>query len=37
MFRLLMPHFRYTLPINAAARGSLINAGGESSQALHIK
>ncbi|WIA15496.1 hypothetical protein OEZ85_002133 [Tetradesmus obliquus] len=28
MFRLLMPHFRYTLPINAAARGSLINAGG---------
>jgi len=28
IFRLMMPHFRYTLPINAAARGQLINAGG---------
>jgi hypothetical protein len=28
MFRLLLPHFRYTLPINAAARGRLIQAGG---------
>jgi len=28
VFRLLMPHFRYTLPINAAARGALINADG---------
>lgn len=24
----MMPHFRYTLPINAAARGTLICAGG---------
>lgn len=30
MFRLMMPHFRYTLAINAAARGVLVNAGGES-------
>jgi hypothetical protein len=29
MFQLLIAHFRYTLPINAAARGSLINANGK--------
>jgi hypothetical protein len=29
VFKLILPHFRYTLPINAAARGALINANGE--------
>jgi hypothetical protein len=29
IFKLLLPHFKYTLPINAAARGALINANGE--------
>lgn len=28
MYLLLFPHFRYTMNINAAARGNLINAGG---------
>eukprot|EP00879_Flechtneria_rotunda_P002517 GHRR01002715.1.p1 GENE.GHRR01002715.1~~GHRR01002715.1.p1 ORF type:complete len:939 (-),score=220.64 GHRR01002715.1:462-3278(-) len=28
IFRLMIPHFRYTLPINAAARGLLVNADG---------
>jgi len=28
IFKLILPHFRYTLPINAAARGALVNADG---------
>lgn len=28
IYRLLHPHFRYTMEINAQARGLLINAGG---------
>ena len=28
IYRLLHPHFRYTLEINARARQSLVNAGG---------
>ena len=29
VFKLMLPHFRYTMHINANARASLVNAGGE--------
>jgi lipoxygenase/linoleate 9S-lipoxygenase len=28
VYKLMLPHFRYTMNINASARSSLINAGG---------